>query len=61
LSDLRRSKPLPGRGPIRLPGDARAARRQERLAEGVPIPAELLSQLDRLAGQLSIPPLQSRR
>ena len=58
LDDLRRSEPLPGAGPIRLPGDQRAARRKERAASGVPIPAPLEKQLDNLASTLAIEPLR---
>jgi LDH2 family malate/lactate/ureidoglycolate dehydrogenase len=59
LDDLRRSEPLPGAGPIRLPGDQRAARRKERAASGVPIPEPLRVQLDALAGALGIERLRA--
>jgi len=60
LADLRASARLPGVERIRLPGDGRAARRRERLAQGVPIPPPLLAQLDRLAAETGVPPLAAR-
>ena len=60
LDDLRRSEPLPGADPIRLPGDQRAARREERAANGVPIPEPLGVQLDALAGTLGIERLRTQ-
>lgn len=54
LDELRRSQPLPGHGPVRLPGEERARRRAERAKTGVPIPAELRRDLDRLAAELGI-------
>jgi L-2-hydroxycarboxylate dehydrogenase (NAD+) len=59
LDDLRRSQPLPGADPIRMPGDQRAMRRTERAEHGVPIPAPLLKQLDALADTLAIPRLRT--
>ena len=53
-------KPLPGNEAVRLPGDARAKRRADRLRNGLTLPAELLAQLDKLAAELSIPPLAAR-
>jgi|HigsolmetaAR203D_1030402.scaffolds.fasta_scaffold00329_18 LDH2 family malate/lactate/ureidoglycolate dehydrogenase len=60
LADLRASERLAGCSSIRLPGDRRASRRAERLAQGIPIPAPLLSRLNDLAASLSIPPLAVR-
>ncbi|MCC7347205.1 MAG: Ldh family oxidoreductase, partial [Variibacter sp.] len=48
------SRPLPGFGPIRLPGDRRHALRQERLRDGIPVSAALRAQLDALASKLGI-------
>ena len=48
LRDLRTSKPLPGQGPVRLPGQERRARRADRLKNGVPLPRELIAQLDQV-------------
>jgi LDH2 family malate/lactate/ureidoglycolate dehydrogenase len=58
--DLRNSKALPGNDAVRLPGDARAKRRADRVANGLSLPPELLTQLDKLAGELSIKPLRER-
>jgi L-2-hydroxycarboxylate dehydrogenase (NAD+) len=60
LADLRASKRLPGVEQIRLPGDRRRACRAERLRDGVPIPAALTMQLDKLAAELGIAVLAGR-
>jgi L-2-hydroxycarboxylate dehydrogenase (NAD+) len=54
---MRASARLPGVAAIRVPGDRREACRQERLADGVPVPPDLRAALDRLADQLGIAPL----
>jgi L-2-hydroxycarboxylate dehydrogenase (NAD+) len=59
MRELRSSKALPGQS-VRLPGEQRAARRADRLANGLPLAPELLNQLDKLAGELSIRPLRER-
>ncbi len=43
---------------VRLPGDQRAKRRADRLRNGLMLPPELLTQLDKLAAELSIKPLR---
>jgi len=43
-----------------LPGEQRAQRRADRLANGLALPAELLTQLDKLAAELAIKPLRER-
>jgi LDH2 family malate/lactate/ureidoglycolate dehydrogenase len=60
LNDLRSSPRLPGVEAIRLPGEDRARRRLERMTNGVPLPANLVKQLDELASKLSIRPLGAR-
>ena len=60
LRDLRTSKPLPGFDAVRLPGQERRTRRADRLANGVPMPGELVSELDKLAGETGITPLRGR-
>jgi LDH2 family malate/lactate/ureidoglycolate dehydrogenase len=60
IRSLRNSQPLPGNEAVRLPGDARAKRRDDRLRNGLTLPGELLAQLDKLATELSIPPLGAR-
>ena len=57
--ELRASATLPGEG-VRLPGEQRAQRRAERLANGLMLPAELHAQLDKLAAELGISPLSAR-
>jgi L-2-hydroxycarboxylate dehydrogenase (NAD+) len=60
LNDLRSSQKLPGVDAIRLPGQDRLRRRQERMANGVTLPERLVKQLDDLAGSLKITPLGAR-
>jgi len=60
IRSLRNSQALPGNEAVRLPGDARAKRRDDRLRNGLALPGELLAQLDKLATELSIPPLDGR-
>jgi LDH2 family malate/lactate/ureidoglycolate dehydrogenase len=57
---LRNSKALPGNDAVRLPGDARAKRRADRLANGLMLPPELLVQLDKMANELGIKTLAQR-
>ncbi|MGC1695484.1 MAG: Ldh family oxidoreductase, partial [Pseudolabrys sp.] len=57
--ELRGSKTLPGET-VRLPGDQRAKRRADRLSKGLMLPPELLTQLDKLAAELSIKSLRER-
>jgi LDH2 family malate/lactate/ureidoglycolate dehydrogenase len=60
LRDLRTSKPLPGFDAVRLPGEQRRARRADRSANGIPMPRELRTQLDALAGELGVKTLADR-
>ena len=60
LCDLRASPVLPGFDAIRLPGEERRRRRAARLRDGVPVPAELITQLDQLAIELGVQPLGER-
>ena len=57
--ELRASKTLPGES-VRLPGEQRAKRRADRLANGLALAPELLAELDKLAGELAIKPLAAR-
>jgi L-2-hydroxycarboxylate dehydrogenase (NAD+) len=59
VRDLRKSKTLPG-ATVRLPGEQRAQRRADRLANGLALAPELLVQLDKLAADLAIKPLAAR-
>jgi LDH2 family malate/lactate/ureidoglycolate dehydrogenase len=60
LNELRSSRRLPGVEAIRLPGEDRRRRRNDRAANGVALPAGLLKQLDELAANLKITPLAAR-
>ena len=60
IRSLRNSEALPGNEAVRLPGDARAKRREDRARNGLALPGELLVQLDNLAAELSIKPLAAR-
>jgi L-2-hydroxycarboxylate dehydrogenase (NAD+) len=57
--ELRASKTLPGES-VRLPGEQRAQRRADRLANGLALAPELLAELDKLAKELAIKPLAAR-
>jgi L-2-hydroxycarboxylate dehydrogenase (NAD+) len=59
VRSLRDSKALPGQS-VRLPGDQRAKRRADRLANGLALPPELLKQLDALAGEMDVRRLGER-
>jgi L-2-hydroxycarboxylate dehydrogenase (NAD+) len=60
LRDLRASRRLPGVAAIRLPGEERRRRQEQRRREGVPLPPELLAELDRLADALAVARLRAR-
>jgi L-2-hydroxycarboxylate dehydrogenase (NAD+) len=57
--ELRASKTLPGET-VRLPGEQRARRRADHLANGLALAPELLAELAKLAEELSIKPLAAR-
>jgi L-2-hydroxycarboxylate dehydrogenase (NAD+) len=59
IRELRQTKALPGQN-VRIPGEQRAQRRGDRLRNGLPLAPELLTQLDKLAGDLSVKPLRDR-
>jgi len=59
IRSLRVSTVLPGNS-VRLPGEERARRRADRLANGLALAPELLVELDKLAKNLSITPLRER-
>src|SRR5204863_6815998 len=58
IRQLHGSALLPGFDRIRLPGEDRHRRQQERQASGIPIPASLGAALDRMSGELGIAPLR---
>jgi L-2-hydroxycarboxylate dehydrogenase (NAD+) len=59
IRDMRDTRPLPGHT-VRLPGEQRAKRRADRFHNGLPLAPELLVQLDKLAGELSVKPFRER-
>ncbi|MDB5379965.1 MAG: Malate/L-lactate dehydrogenase [Rubritepida sp.] len=61
LADMRASARLPGVERIRLPGEMRATRRRDRAVYGVPLPPQLMAQLDRLAAETGVVALGQRR
>src|SRR6202050_1044666 len=61
VRDFKQSKRLPGVDDIRLPGDRRRECRAERMRDGVPIAPALMAQLDKLAAELKVTPLQERK
>ena len=60
IGDLASSKQLPGFDEIHLPGQGRAARRDDRIKNGVPLSEMLLGQVDEVASSLGIVPLAER-
>jgi LDH2 family malate/lactate/ureidoglycolate dehydrogenase len=60
VRDLASSKRLPGFDEIRIPGQGRAARRRDRMGNGVPISETILKQLGQVAASLAITPLMER-
>ena len=60
LRDMRNSQRLPGVDAIRLPGEQRQQRRFDRIANGIPISAELMARLDQLAATLNVKPFIAR-
>ena len=57
VRDIRDSRRLPGVDRIRLPGEGSYAAREDRLENGIPLPAPLLASLNQLAAELGIAPL----
>ena len=60
IRDLASSPRLPGVDEVRVPGQGRVARRQEREKSGIPINAALVAQVDEVANSLGITPLSQR-
>ena len=57
VRDMRAAQRLPGVDAIRLPGEQRFSRRAERATNGIPIPPALLRQLDEVARDVGVRPL----
>jgi L-2-hydroxycarboxylate dehydrogenase (NAD+) len=60
IRDLASSQRLPGVDEVRVPGQGRMARREEREKSGIPVSAALVSQVDEVAKSLGITPLSAR-
>ena len=60
VRDLMSSRRLPGVEVIRVPGQGRAVRRAEREANGIPLGATLLAQVDEVARSVGVAPLSAR-
>ena len=58
IRDFTGSQPLPGVSAVRLPGEERRRRRQDRSRNGVALSPALLKQLDDLAAKLKLEPLR---
>jgi LDH2 family malate/lactate/ureidoglycolate dehydrogenase len=58
--ELKASKLLPGFDEVRLPGEQRQKRIDDRTVNGITLPPELIAQLDKLAAELKIKPLAQR-
>lgn len=54
---LRSRRPLPGGGPIRLPGEGARAREARRRSEGIPLDDAVVASLNTTAEALGLPPL----
>lgn len=59
FDEMRASTPLPDHDPVRIPGDGREAARQERVKAGIPLHAALRRDLDAIAAELDIQPIQT--
>lgn len=59
LGEMRSSVPLPGYAPVRVPGDGREASVAARLANGVPIHAALVADLNAIAAEFGLSALPS--
>lgn len=57
FDEMRASEPLPGYDPVRVPGEGRAARRDDSLEQGIPLHPNLIKELGSIAGELGIPPV----
>jgi L-2-hydroxycarboxylate dehydrogenase (NAD+) len=60
IRELAASPRLPGGDAVRVPGQGRLARRQEREKSGVPLNTTLIAQVDEVAASLGITPLGAR-
>ena len=61
IREIRQSRRMPGVERIFLPGEQSHAKREERTHLGIPVPAPLLENLDRLALELGISKLRDQK
>ena len=54
VAELKASKRLPGVDEIRMPGERRRQCREDRTRDGVSLSAALMTQLDKMAGELGM-------
>ena len=54
IREIRNSAPMEGKGPIRIPGENLARRKEEMRREGVPVAAPVLAQLKEMAEGLGL-------
>lgn len=54
IRELKASEPMPGRGPVRIPGDSVPAREAEMRSKGIPIAAPVRDRLVELAGRRGV-------
>ena len=58
IADVHASALAPGVERIYVPGEIEAARREQRLESGIPLPTALVTELDAMAASLSCPPMK---
>lgn len=54
IREFRRSTPIKGAGPIRVPGEMALAREKEMRAQGIPVAPQVLKELQEIAGDLNL-------
>jgi LDH2 family malate/lactate/ureidoglycolate dehydrogenase len=59
IADVHASALAPGTERIYVPGELEAARREQRLRDGIPLPTSLVDELDAMAAALDCPPLDA--
>ena len=57
IDDVHASELAPGHDRVMVPGELEAERREERLAQGIPLPRALIEELDEMAAALECPPI----
>ena len=58
FEEMRDSTPLPGHGPLRIPGEGRGSVYQDRKLKGIPFHPNLVNTLKEIAGELQIAELR---